>query len=84
MFKFSPTVLVKSGIENELKEKKYQMFIRKVAPEFPDEILENYIYDAEFNNQEFIKKRIKSYLDLFIFWGFILTVFFVAILILVK
>ena len=71
-------------IENEMKEKKYQMFIRKVAPEFPDEILEKYIYDVEFNNNEFIEKRIKSYLDLFTFWGFILTVFVVAILILIK
>jgi hypothetical protein len=71
-------------IENELKEKKYQMFIRKVAPEFPDAILESYIYNNEFKNQEFIEKRIKSYLDIFTFWVCILIVFIVAILILVK
>jgi hypothetical protein len=32
-------------IENFLKENKYTMFIRKVSPEFPDTILEKYIYD---------------------------------------
>ena len=65
-------------IENELKEKKHQMFIRKVAPEFPDEILEKYIYDAEFNNQEFIETQIKSYLYIFVFWGYILALFVIA------
>ena len=31
-------------IEKFLKENKYTMFIRKVDPEFPDEILQKYIY----------------------------------------
>jgi hypothetical protein len=65
-------------IENELKERKYQMFIRKVAPEFPDSILEKYIYDSRFNNQEFIKKQIKMYLNIFVFWGCII-VFFIGL-----
>jgi hypothetical protein len=65
-------------IENEMKEKKYQMFIRKVAPEFPDNILENYIYDTEFNNHEFIQARIKSYLNVFVFWGYIIGIFVVV------
>jgi hypothetical protein len=65
-------------IENEMKEKKYQMFIRKVAPEFPDTILENYIYDTEFKNDEFIQARIKSYLNVFVFWGYIIGIFVVV------
>ena len=65
-------------IENEMKEKKYQMFIRKVAPEFPDTILEQYIYDAEFNNHKFIEAQIKSYLNIFVFWSYILGVFVLA------
>jgi hypothetical protein len=65
-------------IENELKEKKYQMFIRKVAPEFPDKILESYIYDTEFNNQEFIETRIKSYLNVFVFWGYFIVFFIIS------
>lgn len=69
-------------IENELKEKKYQMFIRKVAPEFPDAILESYIYNDEFKNQEFIEARIKSYINIFVFWGYIMTFFFVVNLLL--
>jgi hypothetical protein len=32
-------------IEKNLKENKYAMFIRKISPEFPDEILTKYIYD---------------------------------------
>lgn len=31
-------------IEKTLKENEYTMFIRKIAPEFPDEILKSYIY----------------------------------------
>jgi len=31
-------------IENFLKENKYTMFIRKVSPEFPDEVIKKYIY----------------------------------------
>jgi hypothetical protein len=32
-------------IEKFIKENKYTMFIRKVSPEFPDEILQKYIYN---------------------------------------
>jgi hypothetical protein len=38
-------------ISNELKERNFKMFIRKVAPEFPDTILENYIY-SEFKSED--------------------------------
>jgi len=31
--------------ETELEKNKYAMFIRKIAPEFPNEILEHYIYE---------------------------------------
>lgn len=32
-------------IEKNLNENKYVMFIRKISPVFPDEVLENYIYN---------------------------------------
>ena len=32
-------------IEKFIKENKYTMFIRKVSPEFPDEVLQKYIYN---------------------------------------
>jgi hypothetical protein len=32
-------------IDSELNKNKYSMFIRKVAPEFPNDILKKYIYD---------------------------------------
>jgi hypothetical protein len=32
-------------IEKTLRENKYVMFIRKISPDFPDEILEKYIYE---------------------------------------
>ena len=32
-------------IENSLSKNKYSMFIRKISPEFPDEILKKYIYE---------------------------------------
>jgi len=32
-------------IENSLSNNKYSMFIRKISPEFPDEILKKYIYE---------------------------------------
>jgi hypothetical protein len=70
-------------IENELKEKKYQMFIRKVAPEFPDAILESYIYNVEFKNQEFIEARFNSYLNIFGFWASIVAFFIIINLLLI-
>jgi len=35
----------KKFIDSELNKNKYAMFIRKVSPEFPDEVLNHYIYD---------------------------------------
>ena len=35
-----------------LKDNKYTMFIRKVSPEFPDTILEKYIYDYSKDDYE--------------------------------
>lgn len=32
-------------IDSELNKNKYAMFIRKIAPEFPDELLNHYIYE---------------------------------------
>ena len=37
-------------IENNLKSNKYVMFIRKVHPKFPDEILKKYIYEKDKEN----------------------------------
>jgi hypothetical protein len=39
-----------SFIEGELEKNEYCIFIRKVAPEFPDEILDHYIY--EYNKEK--------------------------------
>ena len=39
-------------IEKFIKENKYTMFIRKVSPEFPDTILEKYIYDYSKDDYE--------------------------------
>jgi hypothetical protein len=45
-------------IESELQKNKYAMFIRKVAPEFPNNILRNYIY--EYNKSEDKKLILKE------------------------
>jgi hypothetical protein len=72
-------------IENELKERKYQMFIRKVAPEFPDRILEGYIYD-KFKEEDdklvivsnkIIEKKLKAYLYIFVFMLYFLIFYFI-------
>ena len=39
-------------IDNSLEKDKYVMFIRKIAPEFPDEILRYYIYEHSKKNDE--------------------------------
>ena len=39
-------------IENFLKENKYTIFIRKVSPEFPDEVIKKYIYDYSKDDYE--------------------------------
>lgn len=40
-------------IEKFLKENKYTMFIRKVSPEFPEEVLQKYIYTYSKDNYEY-------------------------------
>jgi len=45
-------------IEEEIPKNKYCMFIRKVAPEFPNETIRHYIYD--YNKEEMKKIVIKS------------------------
>jgi len=39
-------------IDKELERNKYAMFIRKIAPEFPDEILKHYIYEQSKANDD--------------------------------
>lgn len=48
-------------IENELNKNHYAMFIRKIAPEFPDEVLRHYIYEhnAYADSELIIKEPIK-------------------------
>jgi hypothetical protein len=58
-------------IDSELERNKYAMFIRKVAPEFPDEILRHYLYEQNNEFDEnlvirepliFVYNRYKNYL----------------------
>jgi hypothetical protein len=71
-------------IANELKERNFKMFIRKVAPEFPDTILENYIY-SEFKSDDDklvisdknIETKLNQYLYVFVFMGYILVIYVV-------
>ena len=44
-------------IDNSLEKDKYAMFIRKIAPEFPDEIIRYYIYEHSKKNEETLKLR---------------------------
>jgi len=41
-------------IENSLKENKFVIFIRKISPEFPDEIIHKYIYKESEKNNNFL------------------------------
>ena len=73
-------------IANELKERNFKMFIRKVAPEFPDTILENYIY-SEFKSEDDklviydknIEIKRNQYLYVFLFIGFSFVCFFIFV-----
>ena len=48
--------------ENFLKENKYTIFIRKVSPEFPDTILQKYIYDySKESDDKLIVKEKNNY-----------------------
>jgi hypothetical protein len=58
-------------IDTELEKNKYAMFIRKMAPEFPDDVLKNYIYKKNKSRDDaliitipqlFIYIKIKYYL----------------------
>ena len=72
-------------IDTELDKNKYALFIRKMAPEFPDEILTNYIYVKNKQRDDnlviimpplFIYLKIKKYLYYFGFYGLPLLLFF--------
>ena len=61
-------------IDTELEKNKYAMFIRKMAPEFPDDVLRNYIYEKNKHRDDalviimpplFIYLKIKYYLYYF-------------------
>ena len=73
-------------IANELKKRNFKMFIRKVAPEFPDSILENYIY-SEFKSDDDklvisdknIETRWNQYLYVFLFIGFSFVCVFIFV-----
>ena len=54
-------------IEKTLKENKYTLFIRKISPEFPDEILEKYIYEysKEKDDMLVIKEPVSWIIPLF-------------------
>jgi len=72
-------------IDVELDKNKYAMFIRKVSPEFPNDILRYYIYEKNKITEEklslreplhFIFNRILKY-SLFLFkYGFIILLFY--------
>ncbi len=65
-------------IDSELDKNKYALFIRKIAPEFPDDVLNKYIYGKNKQRDDaltivvpplFIYLRIKYYLYYFCLYG---------------
>lgn len=54
----SPHLFIKADekdikfIDSSLEKNKYVMFIRKVSPEFPDQILRHYIYEQNKDNDD--------------------------------
>jgi hypothetical protein len=65
-------------IDTELEKNKYALFIRKMAPEFPDDILLNYIYQKNKHRDDnlviippklFIYIKVKKYLYYFGLYG---------------
>ena len=67
LFKYANDVDVKF-IENTLEKDKYAMFIRKVAPEFPDEILKYYIYQySQQKNNKLILRE--PFLFIYLRWN---------------
>jgi hypothetical protein len=39
-------------LDTELKKNKCAVFIRKIAPEFPDDVLRHYIYNVNHSNNQ--------------------------------
>jgi hypothetical protein len=64
-------------IEKSLRENKYAIFIRKIAPEFPDEILNKYIIDINDDNESKEIKNIKILIYFFLFVGFALGMWYI-------
>jgi hypothetical protein len=65
-------------IDTELEKNKYALFIRKMAPEFPDDILRGYIYEKNKQRDDalvivtpplFIYLKIKKYLYYLYYFG---------------
>ena len=74
-------------IDTELDKNKYALFIRKIASEFPDETLNNYIYGKNKQRDDalvivmpplFIYLRIKYYLYYFCLYGLPLLGLYIA------
>jgi hypothetical protein len=71
-------------IDNSLEKDKYVMFIRKIAPEFPDEILRYYIYEHSKKNDEKLNLReplifIYSRYKMYFFYGLPIFIFLYAL-----
>ena len=43
-------------LEDNLKKHKYAMFLRKVSPEFPDQVLKKYIYEHSRENEIYVRE----------------------------
>ena len=74
-------------IDTELEKNKYALFIRKMAPEFPDDILRGYIYEKNKQRDDalvivtpplFIYLKIKKYLYYFGLPALLLLIFYIA------
>jgi hypothetical protein len=73
-------------IDTELEKNKFALFIRKIAPEFPDDVLLNYIYKKNKLRDDavviitpplFIYLKIKKYLHYFVLPA-LLLIFYIA------
>jgi hypothetical protein len=65
-------------IEKFLKENKYTMFIRKVGPEFPDEVIKKYIYNYSKDVYEDNDPCVFNVVSILCFWisfSFLLFIF---------
>jgi hypothetical protein len=73
-------------IENALNNNKYSIFIRKISPEFPDEILKKFIYEYSKDkdnalqiNEPFLIEKVFKYLFTFILMIYFLRYFVILI-----